>query len=262
LEKGEKTVEIQAFVDRAKDVVIARGAMDGLFEDYRRHASEWSKLPEEPFLSMMSRALVAATLNLALLPPDEFTAWTLNIKEPPMNFFVCGDNNQFVVTGRFYTCDVKTGDSSRLFMESQRPKREPTHSVLDVEGRDVFAIFEEFYARSEQIPSRLFDLSKNEFVLVRGLPKADLEWLSSLDPAGIERHLEQELELIEKRSYRFHCGCNPKIILQVMQGMFRDKPGELFLGESQVEVHCPRCGRRWWVTREDFDAGPNRLGVC
>ena len=262
MEKDEKKSKVQAYVDRKREAVIARGRMDALFEAYHKHAERWSMLPAEPFLSMMHRALAVASLHLALLPPDEFTAWTLNIKEPPMNFFVCGDNNQFGVTGRVYTSDVKTGESSRLFMESQRPKREPTHSVLDVQGRDVFGIFEEFYARSEQIPNRLFEISENEFALIRGLPLVDLDWLGQLTAATAREHLETELELIEERPYHFHCGCNPRIILKVMQGMFSQQPDELFLGDPQVEVHCPRCGRHWWVTREDFNAGPNKLGIA
>ncbi len=252
---------VRCFLDLDRDVSIARGRFDRLFSAYRKHARKWIAPPGEAVETMMVNALAAATLDLALRPPDEFTAWTLNIKDPPLNFFCCGDNAEFIVTGRVFTRDVQTADSSRLFMESQRPKRKPAQSSVDVDGLDVLDIFGQFYDRSEQLPSRFHRAPDDEFFLIRGLPQVDQEWLRGLDVQKAVKYLDAEFTQTDERIYRFRCGCNFKTILKVVRGMYKDNAEELFLGEEKVEVSCPRCGRRWWLSRKEFGVGPQKLGV-
>lgn len=252
---------VRCFLDLDRDVSIARGRFDRLFAAYRQHARKWTAPPGAEVESMMVHGLVAATLDLALRPPDEFTAWTLNIKDPPLNIFCCGDNAEFIVTGRVFTRDVQTADSSRLFVESQRPKRKPTQSSVDVDGLDVLDMFGQFYNRSEQLPSRFQRIENDEFALIRGLPRVDEEWLRSLDVPRSQKYLAGDFTQTDERIYRFHCGCNFKTILKVVRGMYKDNAEELFLGEDRVEVSCPRCGRFWWLTRREFGVGPQKLGV-
>ncbi len=252
---------VSGFLDREREVVIARGEFSPLFAAYRSHARKWNSMPDDQALGMMNHMLAAAALYLAIHPPDEFAAWTLNIVQPPINFFVCGDNQQFAITGRAYTQNVKNANSNRLFMESQRPRREPSRSVLDVAGGDVLDIFEQFFNKSDQIPSRLFARAANEIVLIQGMPGVDLAWLQSLDSDSVRGYLKKDFENIEQRNYRFQCGCDPGKILTVVSGMFKDNPEDLFRGDSEVETHCPRCSRSFWITREDFDLGPQRVGI-
>jgi molecular chaperone Hsp33 len=260
-EGRQNAAVVSCFLDLDWDVSIARGHFDRLFSSYRKHAHKWIAPPGEDVETMMVNALAAATLDLALRPPDEFTAWTLNIKDPPLNFFCCGDNAEFIVTGRAFTRDVQTADSSRLFVESHRPKRKPTQSSVDVDGLDVLDIFGQFYDRSEQLPSRFHRIQDDEFALIRGLPKVDQEWLRSLDARKARSYLRGDFTRTDERIYRFRCGCNFKTILKVVRSMYKHNAEELFLGEEKVEVSCPRCGRRWWLTRKEFGVGPQKLGV-
>ena len=252
---------VRCFLDPDRDASIARGRFDRLFAAYLKHARKWTALPTGEMESMMTSGLAAATLDLALRPPDEFTAWTLNIKNPPLNFFFCGDNAEFIITGRVFIRDVQTADSSRLFVESQRPKRKPTQSSVDVDGMNVLDIFGQFYDRSEQLPSRFHRLQGDEFALIQGLPQVDEDWLRSLDVKKTRDYLGQDFTQTDERIYRFRCGCNFKTILKVVRGMYKDNAEELFLGEAKVEVSCPRCGRHWWLSRKEFGVGPGKLGV-
>lgn len=252
---------VRCFLDPDRDASIARGGFDRLFAAYLKHARKWTALPAGEMESMMTSGLAASTLDLALRPPDEFTAWTLNIKDPPLNFFFCGDNAEFIITGRVFIRDVQTAESSRLFVESQRPKRKPTRSSVDVDGMDVLDIFGQFYNRSEQLPSRFHRIQNDEFALIRGLPQVDQDWLRSLDAKKTRDYLENEFTQTDERIYRFRCGCNFKTILKVVRGMYKDNAEELFLGEEKVEVSCPRCGRYWWLSRKEFGVGPGKLGV-
>jgi hypothetical protein len=248
-------------IDRARDAVLAVGKVDGLFQSYREHVQRWEgKLPDDLSLTMMRQALAATALHLAAKAPDEFSAWTLNVKTPPLNVFVTGDNTARCITGRVYTRDVKTVEESRLYFESQRPKRKPYRSVIKVEGWDVLDIFEQFYERSEQLPSRLFELEDGRFLLAQGLPRVKREWLIGLRREELPGYLGQAHEPVETRVYRFECGCDPQKILQVVRGMFAAKPEELFRGDPRVEVQCPRCGRTWTIDRDEFAAADSKLG--
>ena len=261
MEGRQNAAVVRCFLDLDRDASIARGRFDRLFSAYLKHARKWCPLPGEEVESMMVCGLAAATLDLSLRPPDEFTAWTLNIKSPPLNFFFCGDNAEFIITGRAFTRDVQTTDSSRLFVESQRPKRKPTRSSVDVDGLDVLDIFAQFYDRSEQLPSRFHRIENDEFALVRGLPQVDQGWLRSLDAQKTREYLGEATTQTDERIYRFRCGCNFKTILKVVRGMYKDNAEELLLGEEKVEVSCPRCGRYWWLSRREFGVGPGKLGV-
>jgi molecular chaperone Hsp33 len=261
MEGRQNAAVIRCFLDLDRDASISRGRFDRLFPAYLKHARKWYSLPGGEVESMMVCGLAAATLDLSLRPPDEFTAWTLNIKSPLLNFFFCGDNAEFIITGRVFTRDVQTTDSSRLFVESQRPKRKPTRSSVDVDGMDVLDIYGQFYDRSEQLPSRFFRIQNDEFALIRGLPQVDEEWLRSLDTKKAQEYLHKDFTQTDERIYRFRCGCNFKTILMVIRGMYKNNAEELFLGEERVEVSCPRCGRHWWLSRKEFGVGPGKLGV-
>jgi molecular chaperone Hsp33 len=255
------TESFQCLIDRARDAVLAVGRVDALFEAYQAHATRWEgRLPDDLSQTMMRQALAATALHLAAKAPDEFSAWTLNIKEPALNVFVAGDNSARRITGRVVTRDVKTAEESRLYFESQRPKRKTYRSVVKVEGWDVLEIFEQFYERSEQLPSRLFELADGRFALIQGLPRVKREWLQDLRREALPAYLEEAHEPVEARAYGFECGCDARRMLLVMRGMFRDKPEELFQGEGRIEVHCPRCGRSWTLDRKEFEAGDNQLG--
>jgi molecular chaperone Hsp33 len=261
MEGRQNAAVVHCFLDPDRDASIARGRFDRLFSAYLKHARKWTALPAGEMESMMTSGLAAATLDLALRPPDEFTAWTLNIKDPPLNFFFCGDNAEFIITGRVFIRDVQTAESSRLFVESHRPKRKPTQSSVDVDGMDVLDIFGQFYDRSEQLPSRFHPIGNDEFALIRGLPQVDEDWLRALDAKKTREYLEKDFTQTDERIYHFRCGCNFKTILKVVRGMYKDNAEELFLGEEKVEVSCPRCGRYWWLSRKEFGVGPGKLGV-
>jgi molecular chaperone Hsp33 len=254
-------VEMESFLCRRRDLVVARGCIDPLWAAWWQHAQQLQILPEQPAAMMMRDLLAAMVLYLALHPPDEFAACTLNIKEPKCNYFVCGDNNAFRVTGRVFEADVQAAAVNRFFFETQRPHLEAARTVLDVSGSSVLEMFEQYYWRSVQIPTRLLALEDGRHILIQGMPRADRQWIRELRVESVIEVLG-ELERIESRRYLFGCGCDPQRILSIVYGIFRNKKAELFHGQDRVEVSCPRCGKRYWITSEDFDRGPKGVGAA
>lgn len=138
-------------------------------------------------------------------------------------------------------------------MQTQRPRRPPALSAVEVTGFDALDIFEQYYRRAEQNPARFYELAPHQCLMALGMPGADHEWLANLDQQSAKQ-LSSASRHLERRTLRFECGCNPRKMLSALRGSFAHDPQDLFRGQPRVESHCPRCGRRWWTTREQFDA--------
>jgi molecular chaperone Hsp33 len=101
---------------------------------------------------------------------------------------------------------------------------------------------------------------EEDLVMVTAQPDADLDWIRGLDEPAIRRlDKDVELGLLEKRRYRFECGCNQDQMLGMLAPVMRNQPDELFQGEEVIRIHCPRCGARHTITRESLEAHLARL---
>jgi len=247
-------VLVRRYFDRQHQVVLAEGRFSGFFTAYVEHVRRWEVELDPLTYTMMRQALAGATLHLSCRPPDVSFGFTLNFRDPPVNIFVTGDAADQRVTGRVFTEGVKTADSSRLFVQSQRPGHDQMQSMVEVHGLDVLEVFEQYYARSEQKPARFFEPVDDTFLMVLALPDHDAAWLEGLTPATSSELSTEGLDLLDERIYRFQCGCNPDRMMDALHTIFDGNPEELFKGEPGVETFCPRCGSRWWIDRGDYEA--------
>ena len=249
---GEAT--IRRLEDHENDLLIIRGDFANLFAAYLEHVRRWESDPDGLSQILMRQGLGAATMHLSCRPLGEMVGWTINIHKPPTNVFLTGDSTERTVTGRIYTENVKPSESSRMFVQMSRNAGPPRQSVVEVDGHDVLQIFEGYYGRSEQRPARFFEVTDTEFLMLLGMPRVDQKWLAELSRDEAIGLSEEDLQLLDEKTYRFQCGCSSEKMLDAVRVIFADKPDELFLGETGVEVFCPRCGHRWWLEREQFDA--------
>jgi molecular chaperone Hsp33 len=151
-----------------------------------------------------------------------------NVKELPENLF--------------YSDVVRTGS----------PKR---RSTVSFKGGDPIDAAEKFYVQSEQRVARYFQLSEEEFALVTEHPDCDVGWLHGLTADQVRTLDDTEtLVPLEKRVYRWHCGCNQQRMLEVLGPTMRQDPEGLFGDEQKIEIRCPRCGARYAITREALEA--------
>jgi len=249
---GEVTV--RRLLDGQRLLVLAEGRFEPVFQAYDEHVRRWELPADGLTLSLARDGLTALALHLATRPLDETLGVTINLHEPPLNLFLGGDARENTIIARAFTENVRTADSSRLFVEAYRPETGPVSSSMDVAGLDVFRMFEDYYERSEQLPARVFALGGDRYGLVRALPDGGRERVQSMTHAEALALFEGPSTLLEEKTIRFRCGCTPEKILSVLRQMFGGREAELFGGEPGVEVFCPRCGARWWVERAAYDA--------
>ena len=261
VDTAEPGLEIRTFFVRGRNVLMARANLSDLYVDYYLHLGRHGVKPAEAHDVLFKRALAAFVLHCASRPWNEMTAWTINVQEPRVNLFLTGDNETGAVTGRIFDENVKELPENLFYSDVVRGRQPKRRSVVPFAGSDPVSGMETFYARSEQRPVRFFQLAEEEFALVCEHPDCDQAWFASLDAdavrklvPGTESGAETVTEM-EKRVYRWHCGCNQERMLEVLAPVMKSDPDGLF-GESGsvITIQCPRCAARHAVTREALEA--------
>lgn len=248
-------IEVRTYFVRERNALVARAEFGELYVDYYLHQSQYGMRHRPAEDQMIKEALAAMTLHSASRPRNEITAWTIHFVNPLVNVFVTGDNQRGTVTGQVFTEDVKD-DGRNLFMSDTVRGHSPARrSVVQLPENEIFPSVEHYYGQSEQMPARLFRHDEEDFVLVCAHPDCDMPWFESLDDEAI-RALDQaeDLSLLERRFYRWECGCDEKRMMGVLAPIMLRDAGSLFGDEPAIRMSCPRCGARYTITRESMEA--------
>ncbi|MEM9399906.1 MAG: Hsp33 family molecular chaperone HslO [Verrucomicrobiota bacterium] len=254
-ESTEGFLEVRTYFVRHKNALVARADLGPLYVDYYLHLADLGVRYSNQEDFIFKKALGALCLHCASRPHNETVAWTLNMQDPLLNIFVTGCNKQKTVIGQLFNENVKEGEQNLFYSEVIRAAEEPRRSVVEFSGNSSFLAVEKFYRQSEQRVARFFEYAEEDFVLISAQPDCDTEWLESLDLEQV-RKLDQteELSLLEKRYFRWHCGCNQNRMMQVLAPTMKNDAEGLFQGETSLRIHCPRCGMKYHITRESLEA--------
>lgn len=254
-------LEVRTYFVRERNALVARADFGELFVDYYLHlAATGIKVAPEHDL-MFKRALAAFTLHCASRPWNELTAWTINFQRPLVNLFLTGDNETGAVTGRVFDESVKEGPENLFYADVVRGRQPKRRSAVTFAGDDPIPAVEKFYAQSEQRGARYFQLGEEDFALVTEHPDCDLAWFQALTPAMMQALDGTEtLALMERRIYRWHCGCNQARMMEVLTPTMKQDPEALFGDDAKLEIRCPRCSARHTITREALEAFVGRAG--
>jgi molecular chaperone Hsp33 len=241
---------------RHRNALLVRAELGPLFTDYYLHLADnqLRYTPEQD--GIFRNGLAAFTLHCASRPRPEHLAWTLSFQEPRLNLFLAGDNEDGTVVGRLFTENVRPA-AQNTFYGDIVPRRgmESRRSVVNFFGSDAFAAATDYYARSEQRPVRFFHLAGDEYAMLVSQPDCDLAWFSSVDAAAVGGLAGAEtLARIERRLYRWQCGCTQQKILGAIAPAFRADPQGVFGDGESIRVECPRCAALYVLTREAMEA--------
>lgn len=241
---------------RHRNALLVRADLGPLFTDYYLHLADNKLRYQAEQAALFKTALAAFTLHCASRPQNEHLAWTMNFQEPRLNLFLAGDNEDYTVTGRLFTENVRAA-ADNVFFSDIVPRRgaESRRSVVNFHGSDVLAAVAAYYARSEQQPVRFFELPEDHYAMLVAHPDCDLPWFSSVDAAGV-RHIgaAEKLGRIQSRNYSWHCGCTQQKILGAIAPAFRADPAGVFGDGETIRVECPRCAAAHTLTREAMEA--------
>lgn len=248
-------LEIRTYFVRGRNALLARADFGELYVDYYLHQGQhgYQHAPEHD--GMLKEALAAMTLHSASRPRTESAAWTIHLQEPLLNLFVAGDSRLGTVVGQLFTGNVRDQGRHLFVADVVRATEPARRSAVEFTGTSVFAAAEHYYTQSEQRPARFFHFGPEDFVLLSAQPQCDLAWLEGLDDAAIQRlDATEELSLLERRFYRWECGCTQERMFAVLASVMRTDPDGLFGDDPALRMGCPRCGARHTITREALEA--------
>ena len=157
------------------------------------------------------------------------------------------------------------------------PGRDRYQGVVELEGATLAAAVDAYFARSEQLPTRLW-LSAGEGraagLLLQALPgseAADAEsWnrvvllaetitraeMLALDGESILRRLfhEEDVRLFEPEPVRFRCSCSRETIESLLRAFGREEAEAIVREEGGVHASCEFCNRRFDLDAVDVAA--------
>ena len=246
----EEFVNVESIFVRHRNALMIRGGFTPIYTDYYLHLMQHGIRYPQDLDAALKETMAMLVLHLVARPWAETIAWTVNIRAPRTNLFVTGSSINEQITGRCFTEDVRETDRNLFYSQTTVADKEPRSSALEVDSNDPLEWIEKLYQRSEQRPGRIFRLPDETYVLLAAQPGYDEEWFTAADTLAISR-IEQteEIKILEKRRFRWHCGCNLDRILPIL-GAWREQPDELFQGQDEITIQCPRCAAKFSVPRD------------
>lgn len=243
-------LELSTHFVRSRNAMVASADFGDLYVDYYLHLADHGLKPESEHDRLFKRALAGFVLHCASRPWNELAAWTINFQTPLLNVFLVGDNDTGAVAGRVFEENVRSLPSAVFYADVVRGAEPTRRSAVEFQGSDPLVAIETFYAQSEQRIARLFQTGEEHFTLVTEHPDCDLAWLRALALDDARALAQSEvLSPLERRIYRWHCGCTLERMMDVLMPTMRKDPSLLFGDGDSLEIRCPRCGGRYSVSR-------------
>ncbi len=248
-------LEVSCWFVRRRNVLLSKADFSKLYVDYYLHLADQGVKVAPEHDALFKRALAGFVLHAASRPHNELSAWTINFQAPLVNVFLTGDNADGSVAGRVFTDNVKAMPNNLFFTDVVRGPQPKRRSSVEFTGGDPLTAVEAYYRKSEQRPARYFQTGEEEFALVAAHPDYEEAWFEALTVDQVKAFdTTEELGLLEKRIYRWHCGCNQARMLQVLAPVFKQDADRLFGADEKIEIRCPRCAARYAITREAMEA--------
>jgi molecular chaperone Hsp33 len=251
-EEKKDGLEVRSYFVRGKNALVTRADFGDLYVDYYLHLTDIGERYKGEADTLLKELVAAMTLHCASRPWNEMLAWTMSLQDPGLNLFVTGDNPGGRIVGRAFTEGIKERDDQLFYSDLVHGNEPRRRSVVTFEGRDPFRAVERLYEQSEQRLARFFRFGEEDFVLVTAQPGCDETWLRNLKEDEIQKlDQTQTLSLLEQRSYRWECGCSEERMLEMLSPTGIPT---LFGDEETIRLGCPRCAKKYVITREVMEA--------
>lgn len=251
-EPVEKFTKVESIFVRNRNCLMVRAVFTPIFTDYYLHLMDIGERHPENLDTTLKDLNAVLTLHLTARPWAETIAWTANLRAPRVNFFATGSSVHEYITGRLFTKDVREPERNFLYSQTTSKGKEPRTSTIEVDTSDPLEWLQHFYDQSEQRPGRAFRLPNDTYVLIAAQPGFDKDWFESLNAEQVGKIVENEqTKILETRKFKFSCGCSLQKILPTLNA-WKDKPDELFGDEARLVVQCPRCAKKYLISRDDL----------
>jgi molecular chaperone Hsp33 len=168
------------------------------------------------------------------------------------------------------------GDGRFVITIDPEDAKERYQGIVELEGATVAAALEHYFAKSEQLDTRLWlaaDTHQAAGMLLQKLPAAPTQdadaWnratqlgetirreeLLSLPAREIIRRLyhEEDVRVFESRPVAFRCSCSRERVTSMLRMLGHDEMKSIIAERDTVEVDCEFCGRHYTFDAVDAE---------
>jgi molecular chaperone Hsp33 len=236
-----------------------------------------------PVRALLGEAMAAAVLLSATLKFDG--SITLQIQGTgPVHLLVVQCTSDLSLrglarwSGELAALDFRglVGDGRLVMTIEQKSKTERYQSIVPLEGETLSSSLESYFARSEQLATRLWltagdasasgmllqmlpdkqgdaDAWQHVTVLSDTLKQAELAGLSAQEILH-RLYNEDDVRLFEGTPVAFRCQCSRERIEDTLRGLGHDEVQSILKEQGRVDVDCEFCGRRYSFDLVDVES--------
>lgn len=230
---------------------------------------------------VLGEALTAAVLLAATIKHDG--ALTLQIRgDGPIHLLVIQATAHGTVRGLAHwnretdstALPDLFGEGSLVITLESHNSKERYQSLIPLEGDSLSKALEAYFARSEQLPTRLWLMSDDSAaagILLQRLPQeqtSDDDWqrasilldtltraeLSHLEAEEVLFRLfhEEDVRLFEGKDIRFHCGCNLEKVENMLRSLGQTEAEAVLEEQGKIEIICEFCNANYTLDAVDI----------
>lgn len=249
---------------REHEVFLIRIEMSEYLLDYyhqrRALAPETIREHDEKLKDLIACFAIHLTARTAL----ETHAWTLHlIDEKPYSLFVTGSTGELgedgvakgFLVGHILTDHIRHSDTNALHAQCIH-RGETFRSYVPCDSSRIASMTESFYRQSEQRPIRIeISTTSDTAIGLAALPGYDPEWFDSVNLTELVATVPT-LDHARMRTchFTFTCDCSPEKLIPFFKTIGAAGLAELYGADSELIITCPRCGRRFTISRAAVDA--------
>ena len=236
----------------------------------------------QPVQALLGELLVATSLMTATLKFEGDITVQLQGDGPLSMAVVNGNNHQQLRGVARMRGDIPDGATLKemagngyLIITITPAKGERYQGVVGLEGETIAECLEDYFARSEQLPTRLIirqnaqgaggillqvlpsrDAGKDEFehlvALADALKAEELTSLSATDVLWRLYH-QEEVTVFDPVTVEFKCTCSRERCGDVLKTVAADEIDEILAEDGKIDMHCDYCGAHYIYDAVDVE---------
>jgi hypothetical protein len=208
--------------------------------------------PNEDLNPTIQELLAAAALAAVSLSERESWGWSFTLKGMNCGFFV-GVEPEGMICMRVLEAEDEKASG---VIQRQKKGLPLSQSHITPQTQSPRAAVEQYFSEADQTKTRLAIKPDGEGVLVHALPNGNFDDVKNLNTYELLEYIQNALaaghakELGEVLVF-YECRCSDEMISRMIAGMNVIDRMDIFGDQQQLEIECPRCGRKYSVSNPE-----------
>ncbi len=235
------------------NLLIVRGGIAPVIAGMNEYNSRYGiDPPHQDLKDSVIELLAGAALSAVSLSDRESWGWSLTFIGMVKGFFI-GVEPEGMICLRIVDAD---GEKASAMIQRQKAGLPLTQSHINPRTLSPRDAVEQYFEEGVQIKARLGIREDGDGVLVHSLPGGNFDIVKGFDTDALFRFVDR---MIDRENVReagevlifYECRCSEEMISRMVENMNESDRKELFGDLLQLEIECPRCGRKYPVTRKN-----------